>query len=158
MAAKVTAELLDALLSTDTHRRQEAEAYFQAIPVNERVADLIYQVQQKNHLSAVLLRRDILRLSDARAVETLVDPLLSSFLAFNGSSTQRIACGHCLAEICGTVAALSPSPQEKEQAMTRILNAVSGAVSHHHCCSCDKYICKKIMPHTNNSAILGSPR
>lgn len=128
---KITSEILGALLSTDTQRRQEAEAYFQAIPLNERVAGLVHQVKQQSHLSAVLLRRDILRMRDAQSAESLIDPLLSSFLAAIGS-VERIAIGHCLAEVCGTVALLSPSPQDKEQVMARILNAVSGAVSSSH--------------------------
>ena len=131
MATKVTAELLDALLSADGNRRKEAEAYFQAIPFNQRVSDLVHQVQQKSHLSAVLLRRDILRMDDAHAVQSLVDPLLSAFLDSNASPVNRIAIGYCLGEVCGTVAVVSPSPKEKEQTMLRILNAVSGAVSSH---------------------------
>ena len=129
MAPKITKELLDALLSADSQRRQEAEAFFQAIPVNQRVSELLHQVQQHNHLSAVLLRRDILRMDDALAVQSLVDPLLSSFLASNVASVERNAIGYCLGEICGAVAVLSPSSPEKEQTMLRILNAVSGAVS-----------------------------
>ena len=35
---KITTDLLEALLAADTQRRREAEAYFQAVPVPERVA------------------------------------------------------------------------------------------------------------------------
>jgi hypothetical protein len=86
-------------------------------------------------LTAVLLRRDILRMTDAQAVEPMIGPLLECFLQHQqkqgggGGPKNRISIGHCLAEICGTVSLLSPSPKDKEQVMARILNSVSNAVS-----------------------------
>jgi len=138
----ITTDLLDALLSPDATRRGEAERYFQNVLVLDRVAGLVSLIQQQNNtnaqqqtvlsLAAVLLRRDILRLADVQALQSIVDPLLESFLqtANNDVADQktRTAMGHCLAEICGTVALLSPSPSDKEQVMARILNAISNAV------------------------------
>ena len=117
----VTLELLDALLSPDAGRRRQTEEYFQALPLESRVQGLLGLAGQ-NHLAAVLLRRDVLKMADA---ESLVDPLLSAFLA--SSSTTRTALGHCLAEVCGTVAILSPN--NTDAVMAKILNAVSGVVS-----------------------------
>jgi hypothetical protein len=63
-------------------------------------------------------------------MEPMIDPLLDCFLRQQQSDARlRISVGHCLAEICGTVALLSPSPKDKEQVMARILNAISNAVS-----------------------------
>jgi hypothetical protein len=136
----ITTELLDALLSPDATRRGNAEAYFQCLPLNEKVTGLVQQISMQSSsarsndtphlisLAAVLLRRDILRMSDYQAAMQMVDPLLESFLVPSGPLTTRIATGHCLAEICGSVALLSPSPQEKEQVMARILGVISNLV------------------------------
>jgi hypothetical protein len=134
----ITTELLDALLSPDATRRGNAEAFFQGLPLMERATGLVQQIQSSASsnsnaphlisLAAVLLRRDILRMSDYQAAIQLVDPLLESFLVPSTPPTTRVAVGHCLAEICGSVALLSPSPKDKEQAMARILVAISNAV------------------------------
>lgn len=139
----ITTELLDALLSPDAQRRGEAEAYFQGIAPVERVGGLVPMIQPtptatnnesnatgRVSLGAVLLRRDILRLTaDALPLlESILSPLLEAFLQPQGSALTRTAIGHCLAEICGTVAMVSPSPKDQEQVMARILQAVSVAV------------------------------
>ena len=141
---KITTELLDALLSPDAQRRGEAEAYFQGIPPVERVGGLVPMIQPPSlsasnnnnnnnsgvSLAAVLLRRDILRLTaDALPLlESIVAPLLGAFLQPQSPATTRTAIGHCLAEICGTVAIVSASPKDPEQVMARMLTAVSSAV------------------------------
>lgn len=133
----ITTELLDAFLSPDATRRGNAEAFFQSLPLMERATGLVQQIMQSSArsnaphlitLAAVLLRRDILRMSDYQAAVQMVDPLLESFLVPSAPSATRIATGHCLAEICGSVALLSPSTKDKEQVMARILCAISNLV------------------------------
>jgi hypothetical protein len=141
MTTKITTELLEALLSPDAHRRGQAEEFFQGLPLLERATGLLQIMLPTSRsstnvtvasLAAVLLRRDILRITDVQAMEPMIQPLLDCFLVTadgQQNNTVRIAIGHCLAEICGAVALLSPSPKDKEQVMARILNAISNAVS-----------------------------
>ena len=136
---KITPELLDALMSPEASRRGQAETFFQGIPPAERVGGLVHliisqqqQQQQPNAgLAAVLLRRDILRLSsnDTIVLEAALSPLLESFMQQQYQITIRNSIGYCLAEICAVLAMLSPSPQDSEQVMARILQTISAAVS-----------------------------
>ena len=147
MTSMITTDLLEALLSPDAHRRGEAEAYFQGVAPMERVGGLVPMIQHfSNHnantnnsgvasLAAILLRRDILRLSDLPLLEAIVAPLLEAFLVSNNNTSSssmalRTAVGHCLAEICGTVAAVSNNNNSNNQqdVMTRILSAISSPV------------------------------
>lgn len=138
----ITTELLEALLSPDAQRRGEAEAYFQGVAPVERVGGLVPLIQHSANnnnsastsssgvasLAAILLRRDILRLDALPLLDALVAPLLEAFLA-NTAMALRTAVGHCLAEICGTVAAVSPaSSHQPKDVMTRILSAISNPV------------------------------
>ncbi|CAB9516154.1 Importin (Partial), partial [Seminavis robusta] len=136
----ITPDLLNSLLSPDAQRRSQGEAFLQTLSVAQRVQGFLPIVIQANdnsnnnnnsthgHLAAVLLRRDILRMTESP--EALVDPLLQAFLTANttasSTTTNRIAIGHCLAEIAGSVAMLAPSNQER--VMNRILTAIGNAV------------------------------
>ena len=64
-------------------------------------------VTQTHHqkLVCVLLRRDILKLTDLNALQSLVDPLLQAFQALNNC---RAAIGDCLAEVCAVASFLDP--------------------------------------------------
>lgn len=151
MTSIITTELLEALLSPDAQRRGEAEAYFQGVAPMERVGGLVPLIQHfatttnNNNqnsvasLAAILLRRDILRLSaDALPLlEAIVAPLLEAFLSHNSAAASRetlqlrTAMGHCLAEICGTVSVVAPSSSHStlpQEIMTRILSAISSRV------------------------------
>jgi len=96
----ITTELLEALLSPDFRRRSQAEEHFQALAVLDRVQGLMNQLGNTSPsiqlLTPVLLRRDILKLTDINLLNELISPLLTSL-------PGRPHVGHCLAEVCATL-------------------------------------------------------
>ena len=98
----ITPELLDALVSPDGGLRSQAETVYQSMSVNERVEGLLAQLSNNSDerlqlLTAVLLRRDICKLSDANLLKQLAPPLLQS------TASCRLQVGHCLTELCATL-------------------------------------------------------
>lgn len=96
----ITSELLETLLSPDLHRRSQAEEHFQSLAVLDRVQGLVNQLGNSSPsiqlLTPVLLRRDILKLTDTNWLNGLISPLLTYF-------PGRPHVGHCLAEVCATL-------------------------------------------------------
>jgi hypothetical protein len=120
--------LLEALLSPDSYRRQAAESHFASLGVHARIEGLIrYLVEASSNsivsvcattpesaaaaasttqLAAVLLRRDILQLTQASELTPLVDTLLSLLLTNkknDGSSWPRRGINDCLAQVCSSL-------------------------------------------------------
>ncbi len=112
-------QLLKALLSPDAGIRDQAETVYRSIAVPERIQSLTNlllttaaaaDVDSKSvsMLIAVLLRRDILKLTDSSMLNELVDPLLQCYTnASNGSLNTKVAVGHCLAEICSSISVIA---------------------------------------------------
>jgi hypothetical protein len=126
-------ELLEALLSPDAYRRQAAESHFASLGVHGRIEGLIrHLVEMINsrsivsvcatttsesaaaaaasttQLAAVLLRRDILQLTQASELTPLVGRLLSLLLTNSsnkndGSSWPRRGINDCLAQVCSSL-------------------------------------------------------
>jgi hypothetical protein len=119
----ITPELLDALLSPDTGRRSQAEAFFQSMDLLDRVQGLMNQLNHESLqiqlLTAVLLRRDILKLTDANLLQKLIPPLLSSL-------SGRPQVGHCLAEVCATLSIIGNPAADK--VLHQILSATEGPI------------------------------
>ena len=121
----ITLEILQALLSADTARRQAAEAHFQSMAVQDRVVawPSVWPALQADpalaQLAAVLWRRDILNCTNAATgvVATLQEPIAHIYCqaaAAPVSDTIRTAVGHCWAEVVamtGTTAALEQTLQ-----------------------------------------------
>jgi len=112
-------ELLHALLSPDARIRDQAETVFRSINVPERVQGLtnllLSMVASNNNadnagvsmLAAVLLRRDILKLSDPSMLNELVTPLLHCYMNTNSATNNtKVAIGHSLAEICSSLSVI----------------------------------------------------
>ena len=113
-------ELLHALLSPDARIRDQAETVFRSIDVPERVQILtnllLGMVTNSNNatdnagvsmLAAVLLRRDILKLSDPSMLNELVTPLLHCYMNNDNINTNtKVAIGHSLAEICSSLSVI----------------------------------------------------
>ena len=116
----ISLHVIEALLSSDSQRRQAAEAHFQSLDVNERVfawPAAWAEAQQSAgssttvattvaHMMAVLWRRDILQCTVD--VAPLLAPLQQIFVSTSSSaaaSDERIrsAIGHCLAEVVALV-------------------------------------------------------
>lgn len=119
----ISSELLEALLSPDAGRRSQAETHFESLSVLDRVQGLMNQLNhespQMQLLTAVLLRRDILKVTDVNLLQKLVLPLLSSF-------EGRPHVGHCLAEVCATLSIIgSPSAPD---VLKQILSAIEPAL------------------------------
>jgi hypothetical protein len=126
----ITPELLEALLSPDAAQRSHAETFFQGLNVSDRVQSLVTRLLANDmaphleRLTAVLLRRDILKLTDVALLKELVSPLLQcysyeksySYASYNSasSSSSKISIGHCLAEICATLSLVAPPPHDDE--------------------------------------------
>eukprot|EP00980_Cylindrotheca_fusiformis_P001646 scaffold374_cov124-Cylindrotheca_fusiformis.AAC.5 len=115
----ITAELLEALLSSDTARRSQAEKHYESLTSLDRVQGLMNQLNHESPqiqlLTAVLLRRDILKVTDVNLLQKLVLPLLSSF-------EGRPQVGHCLAEVCAILSIIGgPSAQ---QVLQQILSTI----------------------------------
>jgi hypothetical protein len=115
-------ELLHALLSPDARIRDQAETVFRSIDVPERVQGItnlmLSMVANSNNatdnagismLAAVLLRRDILKLSDPSMLNELVTPLLHCYMNNNNNTNTKVAIGHSLAEICSSISVIGGS-------------------------------------------------
>lgn len=113
----LTPEILHSLLSPDAGIRSQAECAFRSIPVTERVQALMTQLLSLSTkddgtnndgplslLVAVLLRREILKLTDRSMLIDLVVPLLK---CYGNSTGSKVQIGHCLAEICSSLSILS---------------------------------------------------
>lgn len=139
----LTPDLLRALLSPDPGIRSHAETVFQSIPVVERVQDLVNQLLTLSSittsalgndgalplLTAVLLRRDILKLTDTSMLNDLVDPLLKCYV---DSAGQRMQIGHCLAEICSSLSMLSiPGNGNAADKASPVLAKIVSAIDPH---------------------------
>lgn len=127
----ITPELLNALLSPDSGIRSQAETVLQSLSVVQRVQGLMNQLSldqtptatpQTQLLAAVLMRRDILKLTDVSMLKELVVPLLSSFAT---CSSCRHQVGHCLAEICSI---LSFQSNVAETVLPMILSNIEGSI------------------------------
>ena len=110
----ISLQVLEALLSTDTARRQAAEAHFQSTPVDDRVLMWPAEWEQATmgapssmalpHMIAVLWRRDILTCTTNSNLSSLLGPLQQIFgSAAITDDKIRGAIGHCLAEVVALV-------------------------------------------------------
>jgi len=153
----INGEVLEALLSPDAERRRQAEAFLESMAPHKRMHGLMsvllvaatattssgQQQQQFQHyrqLAAVLLRRDILKSTDAKFLQDAVLPrLLRAFVSSSASSSPppsannvATAIGNCLAEICAVLSWSSSQQQHADDddnnAMRQILQSVAGAV------------------------------
>jgi hypothetical protein len=118
-------ELLEDLLSPDAYRRQVAESHFASLGVHGRIEGLIRHLVMESsnrivsvcattsesaaaaaasttQLAAVLLRRDILQMTQASELTPLVGRLLS-LLANNHGSWPRRGINDCLAQVCSSL-------------------------------------------------------
>jgi hypothetical protein len=140
--ASITPEVLEALLSPNGSVRQQAESHFHALTLTDRVQGLMGRLvdtaspPQHQLLSAVLLRRDILKLTDITMLQELLSPLLRCFFA---SPDSKMAVGHCLAEVVAVwnvlqdvtpvlaqmMAALQPSLANQDVASLKLLANVA---------------------------------
>jgi hypothetical protein len=129
----ISTDLLQALLSPDASQRQAAEAQLAQLSAEQCCTELLQALQQPQpqtlqqqhlvQLAAVLLRREIIALSDAAQVESLIEPLLL-LLHSNSTSTALVAAvGNCLAEICASLQWLDSTTSIA--AVQRILQVVS---------------------------------
>ena len=125
----ISSEVLDAILSPDAGRRSQAETILQSMSVVQRVQGFMNHLSttqasspQTQMLAAVLLRRDILKLTDVNMLKELVSPLLS---AFSTSASCKQQVGHCLAEIC---AILSFQTNAAETVLPTILSNIEGSL------------------------------
>jgi len=112
-------ELLRALLSPDAGIREKAETVFRSIAIPERVQALTNILlttaaatdgdsKSVSMLIAVLLRRDILKLTDSSMLNELITPLLQCYTnSPNATLTTKVAVGHCLAEICSSLSVIT---------------------------------------------------
>lgn len=128
----LTPDVLEALLSMDSERRRQAEAYLQEIPVKARATQLtqlllashpagkVLPVQQ---LAAVLLRRDILLLTQAPDLLVSIREVLLPFFGRNPDT----AVAHCLAEICH-VQSVTQSEEAANTSLLAVLNATASTV------------------------------
>ena len=134
----ITVACLDALLSPDPAQRHQAEDFLRAMTVEARAQALLQAldaVQGHHHqqLVAVLLRREILKLSNEALLKSMVDPLMTAF----GSTqcTCRSAVGDCLAEVSGMLAITSPS--DGLAVILRIIASAGTTVRSWLCFVCD---------------------
>ena len=130
----ISSEVLDAILSPDAGRRSQAETILQSMSVVQRVQGFMNHLSttqasspQTQMLAAVLLRRDILKLTDVAMLKELVSPLLS---AFSTSASCKQQVGHCLAEIC---AILSFQTNAAETVLPTILSSIEGSLKQGDC-------------------------
>jgi hypothetical protein len=115
---EISLELLEAVLSPDAGRRKHGEEFLSSLPNSRRVRGLVERLS--NHqdppavkqLSAVLLRRYILQMTDTAVLRQLVSPMLQLFASTaDGSKINanvQKSLGYCLAEVCGCLAVLEP--------------------------------------------------
>jgi hypothetical protein len=139
-ASMITPQLLNALVSPDAGIRSQAETVFQSLTVVDRVQGLLTQLcagdgtedARLSLLTAVLLRRDILKLgpNHASLLQELVHPLLQ---AFSSASSCRTQVGHCLAEVCASLSLIGVDSNSNnnnnspvDQVLPIILSAIQG--------------------------------
>ena len=122
----INADLLSALLSPDGVQRSQAEAMFNAMALDEKVSGLMSTLMsygnyapEQQLLSAVLLRRNVLKVEKEEMLKELVGPLLQCFTDENRSTSFRLQIGHCIAGICASIPSILPS----------ILSTVEPAIS-----------------------------
>lgn len=117
----LTLPVLHALLSPDSGIRSQAETVFHSMAVPERIQALtnhLLALLSSNDdngdddnalimLVAVLLRRDILKLTDPSMLKELVTPLLQCYnIGRRSSDVTKPQIGHCLAEVCSSLSIL----------------------------------------------------
>jgi len=139
----ITAELLDALLSSGPSR-QEAEAHFNTLGLTDRIQGLVAVLStptQPDHIliSSVLLRRDICTVNGqaleqqilpniaVELLQKLVEPLLHLFQTLPSAPCRRQV-GYCLTEVICSLSLLSD--QDSQNALQSILNTIDPSVSH----------------------------
>ncbi|KAL3921063.1 MAG: hypothetical protein SGILL_002944, partial [Bacillariaceae sp.] len=124
-------EVLQALLSPDSGIRSQAEAVYNSINVKERIQALTnFLLTSQNDaalgmLTAVLLRRDILKLTDPALLNDLVDPLLQCFNNSAAASSNKLQIGHCLAQVCSSLSALDDAAAVP--VMAKIVSAINSS-------------------------------
>ena len=118
----ISFDLLQALLSPIASQRVAAEAQLLELTVEQRCEGLLQAFQQMHTntngsstssvsapaptqlLAAVLLRREIIHLSDASQLLSMIDPLLQVFSGSSSSSSNsNTGINHCLAELCASL-------------------------------------------------------
>ena len=130
----LSAELLKALLSPDAGIRDQAETVYKSISVTDRIQSLTNLLmatagatdadsKSVSMLIAVLLRRDVLKLTDASMLEKLVDPLLQCYASSNDSLHTKVAVGHCLAEICASISFIAET-SKVDPIVSKIVSSV----------------------------------
>eukprot|EP00339_Tiarina_fusa_P012853 CAMPEP_0117080916 /NCGR_PEP_ID=MMETSP0472-20121206/57068_1 /TAXON_ID=693140 ORGANISM="Tiarina fusus, Strain LIS" /NCGR_SAMPLE_ID=MMETSP0472 /ASSEMBLY_ACC=CAM_ASM_000603 /LENGTH=734 /DNA_ID=CAMNT_0004808707 /DNA_START=36 /DNA_END=2237 /DNA_ORIENTATION=- len=113
----ISSNLLQALLSPDGNIRSQAETAFNSLSLTDRVQGLLaeYNNDHNNNgiqmIASVLLRRDILKMTDPNVLQQLVNPLLQAFQKqTNNTNTSNAniasSVGHCLAEVCASLSIL----------------------------------------------------
>mmetsp|Transcript_26074 Transcript_26074/g.53613 ORF Transcript_26074/g.53613 Transcript_26074/m.53613 type:complete len:1200 (-) Transcript_26074:141-3740(-) len=110
-------ELLQALLSPEAGIRDQAETIFRSIAVPERVQALTNVLLKTDSsyndislLTAVLLRRDLIKLTDSAMLNELVAPLLQCYTQTSiATLNTKVAIGHSLAEVCSSLSVISDS-------------------------------------------------
>jgi len=126
-SSSLTVEVLNALLSPDGNQRLQAEVYWKSIEPDQRAPQLVQLLQQQQavshyhlqQLAAVLLRRDILVLSNLELLAQFRDILIPLL--------EKPGVGDCLAEICAVQTVFNES--DSIHTMQTILNATAPAVS-----------------------------
>jgi hypothetical protein len=127
-------ELLRALLSPDAGIRDQAETVFRSIDVPQRIQSLTNLLlttaaatdndsKSISMLIAVLLRRDILKLTDSSMLNDLVDPLLQCYTNSSNALNTMVAVGHCLAEICSSISFIAAA-STVDQIVSKIISTV----------------------------------
>jgi hypothetical protein len=156
----ITAELLDALLSSGPSRK-EAEAHLNTLNLTDRIEGLVstlsFSVPQ-NHIliASVLLRRDIATLG-GQALEQTIDlnvakdlliklsaPLLQIFQSLPSAPCRRQV-GFCLTEVICSLSLLSE--QDSQATLQSILNTIGPLVRHFDTAEC-VYDCLVRIPFT----------
>lgn len=120
----ISLDVIEALLSSDSQRRQAAEAHFQSVDVNQRVLAWpavwpTVTTAAVAHLVCVLWRRDILNCTVDTA--SLLAPL-QQILGSAPDDRTRAAIGYCLAEVVARTA----TSAALEQVLTGTESLVSG--------------------------------
>jgi hypothetical protein len=141
----LTLAVLQELLSSDSGIRSQAETVFHSIELPKRIQDLTNHLLVLSSsslststtntssndavivLSAVLLRRDILKLTDPYMLSELVTPLLQ---CYNGTKTsadgsKKLQIGHCLAEICSSLSILNGNTTASTPILVRIVASIN---------------------------------
>lgn len=110
-SSSITPELLNSLLSPDGAIRSQAETVFYSVSTTDRIQGLLTVLSQIDVskspiglLTAVLLRRDIVKLDSPNLLVDLVQPLLQAFQA----NKCPLQVGHCLAEVCSSLTLVHP--------------------------------------------------